>query len=707
MPNIVIRKVLASQPLLVEPSDDSDQVILDGVPLRVFAGEKVKTGAKAAVTEQLDGQTIKWVFAEAIGGLDAEKRKGFVDDKFLTGVETDVPEIVGAELFPAEVEKSDFADTCYVQGTLDKTNPAYLYALAFAQSGTQWSDTKVKTDEPAGTSAIGVYQFTKDTWAALLELPEADGLTTEQISSPTAQCIVAAGLATRAADSLKGLVTDHGVSAVDLYLAHLFADDKSFGSKSAAKILDAGKANANQPSTEVAKEIYPDDAVRAAFFKRNKSIFKEDGSATIKGALKAMSDKLAAGFDKVKKEAPDLVNSVPSDPRAPLFGVQFRGNVIAVTDQDIDALARVAHSEVGNFGMFGDAVLADALGAVVDTIFNRVVYPTTEFPKTIQGVIDQPKQFSAINPIGTWKNLPQTPSKNFDLVLNHVQNRARGADSKIKGATHFFNPDTSNPSWGQPIRDNPVAVYGKPKNSHIHGFPKGYHPPESYAIQLGKDGTVFSGDGRHLGPLIVPDKSVSAIVAATLKEWDFWGKSAVPSNVHHRDDEPAFATYVLDTYCKPLGASPSLSDIRNDHYPWSACFVSYVVRQAGVPSSEFAFSEGHSTYIREAIKAQKTADKSKAYWGFRIDDPEAILTPGDLVGAGRGKGMTFEKAQALFNRKGAYESHCDVVVAVRPGEADVIGGNVSDSVTMKRIPLDAKGRIRKKKNFSFVVMKKK
>ena len=33
-------KVKADQPLLAEPRDASDQVVLDGDPLRVFAGEK-------------------------------------------------------------------------------------------------------------------------------------------------------------------------------------------------------------------------------------------------------------------------------------------------------------------------------------------------------------------------------------------------------------------------------------------------------------------------------------------------------------------------------------------------------------------------------------------------------------------------------------------------------------------------------------------
>jgi spore germination cell wall hydrolase CwlJ-like protein len=696
MPEIVVKKILASQPLLVEPRDDSDQVVLNGVPLRVFAGEKVKTGAKSSAVETVNGVAITWVFIEATGGLNVDKRKGFVDDKFLVDESTSVEEPGGFQPFPVMVSRDDFADACYVQAELNKTNPAYLYALAFAQSGGAWTDDEVRSENAFG--------FTTAIWTDLLKLPELSDLSSGQIKRPTAQIIVAAVLAAKSANLLKGLITDRGLSAVDLYLAHIFADDKSFGSNAAARLLDAEKAD--KTSKVVIGQIYQDDALRDACIQRNEDVFGANGSTTIEQALANCTSKLAAGFKEVEKVAHEIQKSIPANVDDPILGIRFNGNVIAVTDQDVDALARVSQSEVGNFGMFGQDVLADALGAVVDTIFNRSIHPSKEFPKTIQGVIDQPEQFSAINSIGTWRNLPAAPAAHFQLVLAHIQNRVRGTASQIKGATHFFNPDTSHPDWGEPIRENPVAVYGKPKNSHIHGFPKNYRPPEGHAIQLGKDAWVFSGDGVPQGPLIAPDKSSSSIVAAALKEWDFWGKSVIPGGIHHTDDELAFATYVRDTYCKPFSAHPSIPDIQNDVYFWSAVAISYMVRQAGLSASEFTFSEMHSTYIRESIRARKAKDASKAYWGFRIDDPEAILAPGDIVGAGRTKGMTFDQAQALYDRTDDYESHSDIVVEVRAGAADVIGGNVSDSVTRKTLQLDAKGRIRDKKNLSFVVMKK-
>ncbi|UEM17382.1 DUF2272 domain-containing protein [Bradyrhizobium barranii subsp. barranii] len=323
----------------------------------------------------------------------------------------------------------------------------------------------------------------------------------------------------------------------------------------------------------------------------------------------------------------------------------------------------------------------------------------------MQGVINQKSQFSAINDLGTWERLPKAPDAHFQMVLDYIQGRAQGGKSEIKGATHFFNPDTSDPSWGAPIRKNPTARFGRPRNSHIHGFPDGFHPPEGYAIQLGKHSSVFTGDGQPRGQLISPDKSVPSIIAAASKEWQFWGQST-PGRIAHSDNEQDFAMYVRDRYCSPLGASPSLADIENDKYAWSAVAISYFLRQAGLSSSEFTFSQRHSTYIREAVKARNDRDRSKAFWGFRLSESDAVVAPGDIIGRAREGSMSFDQAQALFDKHEDYESHSDVVVAVRAGVAELIGGNVSDSVTKRTIALDRRGKVSDKRSLAFVVMKK-
>jgi len=135
---VVVKKVLLSQFLRKEPKFLPLTFIDPGDGngnLQVLEGEKVNTGAKPDVEEATDGKSFKWVFVEAIGGIDPAGRKGFISNKLLVDEGTEVAESPGFEPFPIKVTREAFADACYVQAELNKTNPAYLYALAFVQSG--------------------------------------------------------------------------------------------------------------------------------------------------------------------------------------------------------------------------------------------------------------------------------------------------------------------------------------------------------------------------------------------------------------------------------------------------------------------------------------------------------------------------------------------------------------------------------------------
>ena len=133
-----VGKVLVTQFLRSEPKflplsfiDPGD----GGGKLQVLAGELVNVSAKPDVDETVDGRSFKWVFVEATEGEQVEKRKGFVSNEFLGPEESLVPVSDGFQPFSTQVNKEDFANTCYLQATLNGTNPAYLYALAFALSG--------------------------------------------------------------------------------------------------------------------------------------------------------------------------------------------------------------------------------------------------------------------------------------------------------------------------------------------------------------------------------------------------------------------------------------------------------------------------------------------------------------------------------------------------------------------------------------------
>ena len=201
---------------------------------------------------------------------------------------------------------------------LNGTNPTYLYALAFALSGDQWSVTDVKTDDPPDAPAIGVFRFPKETWQRLICVPEATDILPEHINFPNIQCIVAAILAGKSAHSLKRLITDRELSAIDLFLANLFADDGAFGSTATVLILQAERNNKMQSANSVIRVIYPDTAVRTAFFKRNASIFNVDGSASIEQALAMCVTKMNAGFAEVRKMAGEAFERLQGRKSIPL-----------------------------------------------------------------------------------------------------------------------------------------------------------------------------------------------------------------------------------------------------------------------------------------------------------------------------------------------------------------------------------------------------
>ncbi|CAA9319729.1 MAG: hypothetical protein AVDCRST_MAG71-1199 [uncultured Lysobacter sp.] len=122
--------------------------------------------------------------------------------------------------------------------------------------------------------------------------------------------------------------------------------------------------------------------------------------------------------------------------------------------------------------------------------------------------------------------------------------------------------------------------------------------------------------------------------------------------------------------------------------PWSAVFVSYVMRQAGVQG--FRASTRHVDYVRDAQLAGSAGP-------FRLVDPESEApAPGDLLCFTRLPDQAFghdefvDWLQRPFS--GALAMHCDIVVAVDRNHARLIGGNVLHGVTMRMLPVNRSGR---------------
>jgi hypothetical protein len=125
---------------------------------------------------------------------------------------------------------------------------------------------------------------------------------------------------------------------------------------------------------------------------------------------------------------------------------------------------------------------------------------------------------------------------------------------------------------------------------------------------------------------------------------------------------------------------------------WSAAFISFVVRAAGA-GDKFRYGEAHCHYIVQGMKDRESGKEQAAYWTFAAEERAPQL--GDLICAGREYASEYDYRIAKFQyaADGFFPSHCDVVVSVDPGKGllRVIGGNVSNSVSMSTYAIDQHG----------------
>ena len=135
--------------------------------------------------------------------------------------------------------------------------------------------------------------------------------------------------------------------------------------------------------------------------------------------------------------------------------------------------------------------------------------------------------------------------------------------------------------------------------------------------------------------------------------------------------------------------------------PWSAAFISYVVRQADVPASAFQFSNAHRAYIYDAFAVSAAEAANKA--GDRTYRACPLTTrprPGDLICAQRQSDLANLSDAAVRERirselsggtdvRSVRSTHCEVVAFVdaRSRKAYTIGGNVNQAVTARKLNL--------------------
>lgn len=124
---------------------------------------------------------------------------------------------------------------------------------------------------------------------------------------------------------------------------------------------------------------------------------------------------------------------------------------------------------------------------------------------------------------------------------------------------------------------------------------------------------------------------------------------------------------------------------------WSAAFISTCMLLAG-SGNRFKKNAMHCVYINDALRNKDREDAN--FQAKRID--EYAPRVGDVVCGWRINPVNFDNALTVKfpdSDVGVYSSHTDIVTAVRPGEIDVVGGNVGNSVTKMTIGTLPDGRI--------------
>ena len=119
------------------------------------------------------------------------------------------------------------------------------------------------------------------------------------------------------------------------------------------------------------------------------------------------------------------------------------------------------------------------------------------------------------------------------------------------------------------------------------------------------------------------------------------------------------------------------------------------MRQAGTGPA-FQYAAAHAVYVA-AAKRNRIANNNNPVWAWRVT--EVRPRPGDLICKSRSNsGATYD------NVRSGQSTHCDIVVAVHPGFVNVIGGNVNNSVTLRRVPTNPQGFLTNRTHFAVVTL---
>lgn len=187
------------------------------------------------------------------------------------------------------------------------------------------------------------------------------------------------------------------------------------------------------------------------------------------------------------------------------------------------------------------------------------------------------------------------------------------------------------------------------------------------------------------------------VVALAESEWKRFGRQYMNENgritkTGGQETDKGFDKRIGD-YWKAVGLN---YDGQDTDFAWSAAFISWLFKNSGA-GDKFPYNASHSYYVHEAIQSRLANKFNAPLVGYRVN--EYAPKVGDLIAYGR------QGNSNLYNAPPPYASHVDLVVSKGKNYIEVIGGNVSNSVTKRKIRTDNSGKIDDYRNAWFAVIK--
>ena len=195
---------------------------------------------------------------------------------------------------------------------------------------------------------------------------------------------------------------------------------------------------------------------------------------------------------------------------------------------------------------------------------------------------------------------------------------------------------------------------------------------------------------QRLNALVASQPLRDRIVRVSLGERRFW------RNGQRTERDPRVSAR-LQLYWQCARQSYELKEFQDSEFqsghPWSAVYISWVMLRAGA-GEHFAYNDSHWEYVA-AAKRNRIEGNASPFKAYRPHEGEFKL--GDVVVKRRSTSTaTYDNIEL------GHPTHGDIVVAISATELVTIGGNVSDSVTTTRVPLDSNGKIADAKYFAVV-----